>query len=594
MPLLDPKGIGIYGFTIPGDLDLRECRVQAPLYIVGCDIQGKVALLFAQTCSLFLRESTVAGGIDGDGVSVKGPLSLRKTVFSGKVSLQNARIGGDLDCKGVQIQVQQLPSIADPCTGKKTPEVPVGLSADGADIQGDVLLTEGFVSTGTVNLLGAHIKSDLDCKCAKLLVLPATPVAGEEEPRPPTALLADGAQVDGDVLLNEGFEATGEVRLLVAQIKGQLNLEGATLRPPASPGAAGQSQDDPDALSADGAVIGDSVIFTGGFKAAGTIRFPGAEIGGQLRFIGVDVARVYCTNLKLDRDFLWKGIADPKRASLDLTGARLRKFRDERASWPACPKSATEPNAKQVEGLRLNGLVYEELTLEDAPGSPLAGKARKFSFWNPPYRERIDWLKCQSPEAQVEPQPWIQLAKYLDTKGDSAASKHVLFTLRCLQAAKKGPLARAGAVVFAWIEEAPMRILISIAFNLLMGTLVYSGTAASGAMIPSTKDRFDDKSAKTMEHYAPFQPFVYTLENALPLVKLGQDGQVDARSAAQGRAGGGRRRLHRPDRVGSQLLEPHRLPLAADSLRLVAGHHSRRRRLRTLQEVAPGVPRRDA
>jgi hypothetical protein len=42
-------------------------------------------------------------------------------------------------------------------------------------------------------------------------------------------------------------------------------------------------------------------------------------------------------------------------------------------------------------------------------------------------------------------------------------------------------------------------------------------------MIPATKDRFDPKARVAMAHYPPFQPFVYTLENALPLVKLGQD-----------------------------------------------------------------------
>jgi hypothetical protein len=66
------------------------------------------------------------------------------------------------------------------------------------------------------------------------------------------------------------------------------------------------------------------------------------------------------------------------------------------------------------------------------------------------------------------------------------------------------------------LQEAPQRILYSIAVTLILGTLVFAGAGRSGAMIPT------DAKAEP-DHYPPFQPFVYTFDNAVPLVKLGMD-----------------------------------------------------------------------
>ena len=126
---------------------------------------------------------------------------------------------------------------------------------------------------------------------------------------------------------------------------------------------------------------------------------------------------------------------------------------------------------------------------------------------------------------RMEPQPWMQLSRHLEAKGDNRGAKLVLFRFRCLQAKQKRFAFRWWKVGFAWVEEAPQRILYLMAVVLLLGTTIFSGANRSGAMIPFTKDRFDqsDAARDAMRHYPPFHPFVYTLENALPLVKLGMD-----------------------------------------------------------------------
>lgn len=41
---IDPKGLRVYAATIPGELDLEECRVNPTLMFRRCDFQGEINL----------------------------------------------------------------------------------------------------------------------------------------------------------------------------------------------------------------------------------------------------------------------------------------------------------------------------------------------------------------------------------------------------------------------------------------------------------------------------------------------------------------------------------------------------------------------
>ncbi len=64
-----------------------------------------------------------------------------------------------------------------------------------------------------------------------------------------TRINLHGAKITGDVFLGDGFTAQGEVRLLGASVGGQLTCRGGTF-----------TNEDGDALSADGAEIGGDVL----------------------------------------------------------------------------------------------------------------------------------------------------------------------------------------------------------------------------------------------------------------------------------------------------------------------------------------------
>jgi hypothetical protein len=360
--------------------------------------------------------------------------------------------------------------------------------ADTITIHG-LLHLSGSSFSGNIHLGGAKIEGDLDCSGAKL------------EAKEGSALFADGANIGGDVFLRDGFESSGEIRMIGATIKGDLSLTGAKLK------AVEKS-----ALNADGTDIGGNVWFSKNFESSGKIRLRGARIGGLVAFFGASVARIDCTNLNISGDFYWMGIGESPTPHLDLRGACLKNMCDDEMSWA------------QKGHLFLNGLVYQELTLHNCPTpkqiedeqlpEPLRLDAKEGTA------TRIQWLLRQPDDQCIKPQPWMQLSKYLDARGQHRESKHVLYEQKSLRAHTRWPggwfLLRWSAIAFACLEEVLWRILCPIAITLLLGTLIFSGAYQSNAMVKT-----DEKVAA--DRYPPFQPFVYTLENVVPVAKLGID-----------------------------------------------------------------------
>jgi len=128
-----------------------------------------------------------------------------------------------------------------------------------AIVKGSVFLNDGFHADGEVRLLGAQIGGDLDCN------------GGTFNKPDGYALNAERAVVKGDVFLQNGFHADGEVNLVGAQIGGNLECSGGTFNKP-----------DGYALHADGAVVKGDVFLQNGFHADGEVRLLGAQIGGDL------------------------------------------------------------------------------------------------------------------------------------------------------------------------------------------------------------------------------------------------------------------------------------------------------------------------
>ena len=134
-----------------------------------------------------------------------------------------------------------------------------GIEGDGLVTTGVVFLRDGFQATGTVRLLGAQIDGNLECS------------NGQFDGKEGDAISTDRAVIKGSVFMKDGFQAIGTVRLLGAQIGSSLECDAGQFD-----GKEGY------ALYAEAAVINGSVFLRNGFRAIGEVRLIGAQIGGNL------------------------------------------------------------------------------------------------------------------------------------------------------------------------------------------------------------------------------------------------------------------------------------------------------------------------
>lgn len=331
------------------------------------------------------------------------------------------------------------------------------ISADGMKVESGVFLRAGFTATGRVRLLGAEIGGNLDCEGGRFLG-----PAGE-------SLAADGIKVNGSVAFNNGFRADGQVRLIGAIIGGNLSCDAGKFTNP------GQT-----ALLADRIKIEGNVFLNDGFQAQGKVALPSAIISGF---------------------FLWQRVASPQEASLDLRSARIGTLWISQESWP------TPGN------LLLHGLVYDQLDDESHIDSDT----------------RIAWLRLQ-PTQPFRPQPYEQMAAVLRRDGQEADAKLVLY-------AKE--VDRARNTKLTWSElpwyrvfgpmigygYKPWRAFWAALSIILLGTMLFEIGSRSGLMTPAKAEGLvivPGKESKVAEFYPRLHAFMYSLDTFTPLISLDQ------------------------------------------------------------------------
>jgi hypothetical protein len=193
------------GLQVDGDGDLERSTLPA-LDLSYARLDGRLTLEGLRLTGL------VPSGQGGEpkpalnlkSIKLAGELEIGAAEVQGGTTLIDAEIGGELSCKAAKLRNAEG----------------IALSADGAKISGDLLLTDNFESWGAVRLLGGEIGGGLVCNGAKL--------------HNPDGIApsADGATISGDVLLTDNFEAWGTVGLPGVKIGGGLFFNGAMLHKP--------------------------------------------------------------------------------------------------------------------------------------------------------------------------------------------------------------------------------------------------------------------------------------------------------------------------------------------------------------------------
>jgi hypothetical protein len=313
------------------ELALEECTVTGPVVLPDARVEGPLRLIGTR---LRTADGPVLVGVR---MVIRGVLDARGLQAQGQVQLSGARVDGNIDLRGARLAR------------------PGGdaLDAAGVQIGGNLRCDREFTAHGRMVLAGASVAGDAMFSGATLrgttnpderavLVLPRGSADSS------AALVADRLAVNGNLVLDAGFTATGSVRLTNAQIGGYLRLSGATLGSPVEPAPddGDHSRSVPVALAADGIdVRGDlearrARTATGNFgplQVHGQVRLAGAQVHGsaslsgtRLHGPGLDV--LFADRLQVGGSLFLRGVVAEGSirlhhahigSTLDCTGARL-------------------------------------------------------------------------------------------------------------------------------------------------------------------------------------------------------------------------------------------------------------------------------
>jgi sRNA-binding regulator protein Hfq len=531
---VDPLGIHAHGARIEGSLDLSFVSVHFPLALRCCSLKEETKLRFLHIPTVSFAGSSVRS-INAERAKVAGTMSLSNG-FSceGEVQLLGARIGSNLDCGAgrfrnpagkalradririhgslflrngfaaegeVRLLGAEIGGNFECNDGSFANPSGSAISGDRMNVQGSVFLRDGFSAEGEVRLLGAQVSGNLECN------------GGKFKNPGGCALVADRVNVKGNVLLLNGFVAEGGVDLPGAQIGNNLSCDGGVFRNPRA-----------TALNADSVNVRGFVGMRGGFSADGEVNLLSAQIGDNFECDGGSFKNAAGKALNADRvgvqgdvllrdgfsaegevsfansitkgTLVWTGVRNAERVSLNLSNAAAGAISDDKSCWPAVGK------------LNLDGFVYEHIAsgLTDT-------------------KNRLAWLALQQP---FTPQPYRQLAKVMRNAGVDRGARRVLFALEdhlwreedtFSSALLRGPLSLV--VGYGYY---PLRALAGLVILVLVGWGIFAAARSARAMVPTDEKAYElfKTTGATPAHYQPLGPLVYSLENSLPLVKLGQ------------------------------------------------------------------------
>jgi len=403
-------------------------------------------------------------GIQVFGARISGLIDLSSVTVPFPITLRNCRLTDGLDVGSARLSELDLQGA---CVEF--------IYAYRVRIDGSVFLRNGFCALGEVRFLGAEIGGNVECDGGVF----------------DRALRADGVKVGGSVFLRTNFQSKGEVRLMGAVIGGNLECDGSKFENPSMQSSTRAES----ALNANGASVKGDVFLRRGFRSEGDVTFVGAQIGGDLECREARISgELDARRAVIKGAFFWRDIIDPTTATLNLEDATVYAVYDDSPSWPS------------KGNLRLDGLVY--LAIGQRPATA---------------RNRLEWLARLN---TFSPQPYRQLAKVRRDSGDEDGALEILVEMQRLQRSGHpyaGPTnwALRWTIGYGYHPLWAFWELIGLAG---LGWLIYRRAHLARTITPTDKDAYQwykDYGAPPA-YYARFSPLVFSIENSLPLVKLGQ------------------------------------------------------------------------
>ena len=370
-----------------------------------------------------------------------------------------------------------------------------------ATIDKPIFMLRCFVPDG-IDLTSAHLQS-LEIRRSR-----TGPISG------------DNSIVHGDLFFDFGDYQS--LSLFRARIEGSLELRGSHVM------GAGQTT-----VNVVESTIDGDAIFQG-FTTDGTVDVRLAKIGNALDFHAAQFSGEGGLNAEraiVRGTLYWTDVKHTPQTMLDLEDVRAGGIWDDEASWPAPGK------------LDINGFVYDEIVggPDDAP-------------------QRLRWLALQPPG--WSPQPYRQLAKVLAETGRENGATDVRIAKEIAQR-RLGHMTRLERAWSLMLQLTigfgyrPLRALWWIGAFVALGTLLF-GLGYRLRLVTPTEEAAYARFVTTGHappHYPLFNPFIYSLENFLPVVVLYQDQywRPNARHSVRGKVRGADERID-ADAIPSRLL----------------------------------------
>lgn len=230
------KGVLVRGAWIAGALDLEACRVFRDIGLTDCRFEAVPVLRAAIINRLFLDGSRLPG-LQAERLEARGGIYLRGAEVETGIDLDQARLGGNLECDGAVISNRG------------------GYALLGRSLEVRNVLLRGATLRGGANLSGAVLAADLDATGASVPAFERM------------ALDADELACRGSVALRN-TRIGGEVRLSRVDIGGDLDCSGATVE---NAGGA--------AVDVSRGVVAGAFFLRHGARLDGTLALTGASIG---------------------------------------------------------------------------------------------------------------------------------------------------------------------------------------------------------------------------------------------------------------------------------------------------------------------------
>jgi hypothetical protein len=304
-------------------------------------------------------------------------------------------------------------------------------------------------------------------------------------------LEADRLKLEGSLFLRRGFRADSGIALAGAHIGSDLSLVGAKLLNQPRKGVRGKVK----ALRADRIVIGSSAFLRDKFSAEGDVELPEAQIGSDLDCSDATFhGQVVASGATVKGRLLWTEIQDSARATLRLMDASIGSLTDDKESWPG------------KGNLTLDGLSYHHIAT--------AGISTD---------DRIRWLNL-IPE--FRPQPYRKLATVLKESGDERGGRRIMIEMERRLTGDTW-YEQGWSCLLRWTigyGYYPERAIWGLSLLTGLSWIIFRRAKLAGAMSPTDKEACEHFNAGggAPKYYPPFSPLVYSVENSLPLVKLGQ------------------------------------------------------------------------